>query len=248
VYVCAVSMLLHATQLISFFISSLRQTPTMDLRHALILTLVAIATNAENPGSNNEQGKWAYQWYLNEPFAFRCTNVFNITGGHKVVWGPVPTIGMNDRLDSSVQNEHFQFRTHGGVPDAELFIEKVRPELHGVYQCNVINATGDTVHKTIFALNWQEPLYKNINEKYERNIIVAFVATAVFILPVITLCVLFHFHWEARHPEYEAKRKYAYDNNGSEMKQTISDHDVARAVQSSEGKGAYENPDFNTQL
>ncbi|WAQ99082.1 hypothetical protein MAR_023455, partial [Mya arenaria] len=154
-----------------------------------------------------------------------------INSNQYVTWGPIPMVETHMELKNGTVNNYYEVRSKGGVGGAELYVKKVLPEVHGVYVCNVYNEDTTPYNKTIFALNLRDQRYRVLGDKYKHNVVVAVISTAVFLVPLITLCILHRFRWEARNPEEAVKRKYAYADGTS-----------------LEGNGAYMNPAFNTQL
>lgn len=212
---------------------------------ALSLCVVSMATAAMEGVSNGDD--WAYQWYTGEPFRFKCqTSGLNITADNYVVWD-TPT---RKTLPINHDQTDYQLSTVDGVRDVELLVKNVRSEFHGVYTCHVYaDNTAKNVGKVIYGLNIHDVKYHDMIDKYRHNIVVAVIATVVFIVPFATICLVKQFQYEER-----TKRKHGTTNGKPymvehELKQPYYDG-VAENVKSTEGEGAYENPDpdLSTQL
>jgi hypothetical protein len=152
-------------------------------------------------------------------------------------------------LPTGTDDDNYKVETVDGIADVELLVKKIREENHGVYTCRVYEKkTRDMTAKVVYGLNIHSKKYRDMTDKYRSNIIVAFVATAVFIVPVATILLLWNFRYEAR-METSGKRGGMYVQNGKKELPTDS---IAATVMSPEGKGAYENindpDDLSTQL
>ncbi|XP_060579438.1 uncharacterized protein LOC132736344 [Ruditapes philippinarum] len=216
------------------------------LRVVLSFCLLSIVT-AEMVGYNDDNEWWAFQWYMGEPFRFKCQlSVLNLTSNNRVVWD-TPT---KMSLPTEYSDEDYKVETVDNIANVELLVKKIREENHGVYTCKVYENknTRDMTAKVVYGLNIHSKKYRDMTDKYRSNIIVAFVATAVFIVPVATILLLWNFRYEAR-METSGKRGRMYVENGKKEPPTYT---IAATVMSPEGEGAYDNlndpDDLSTQL
>ncbi|KAL4229748.1 hypothetical protein ACF0H5_010137 [Mactra antiquata] len=177
---------------------------------------------------------WAFQWYTGESFRFECNTskvLNNSVNDLRVFWDtPVGKGFPNDFTDA-----RFEANDTNGVYNGKLTVKDVQEPVHGVYMCHVYDAgTNDKKGTVVYGLNIHEPKYHTIMDKYRRNITIAFIATAVFLVPVATIFFVWKFQYRSledkdRQTERKMKRKY----QGG----------IASTVASPEGDDAYENPD-----
>ncbi|XP_052796599.1 uncharacterized protein LOC128229016 [Mya arenaria] len=210
------------------------------------LFVLGLAAIVSSEGDYKHMEDWAHQWYDNEPYYFRCTEALGNISAHD--YDRVSWVTPKGVIESNT-SDYYTLRDADGVKSAEIVIHKIEPALHGVYVCKVYNVSGNLVNKTIFGLNVHEAKPRSYKDKYQRNINVAVISSAVFLVPVLSLCLLHHYSWEKRHPEFMGRKKYAVDDS-HEMNRTASKNGgLAATVASPEGKGAYENPDgVSTQM
>jgi hypothetical protein len=151
-------------------------------------------------------------------------------------------------LPTEYSDEDYKVETVDNIENVELLVKKIREENHGVYTCKVYDKNRDLTAKVVYGLNIHSKKYRDMTDKYRSNIIVAFVATAVFIVPVATILLLWNFRYEAR-METSGKRGRMYVENGKKEPPTYT---IAATVMSPEGEGAYDNlndpDDLSTQL
>lgn len=217
----------------------------LKMAHLLVVLSLCLVSMATAMEGRSDKDDWAYQWYTGEPFRFQCqTSGLNFTGNNYVVWD-TPTRKM---LPTGHDDEHYKLYTADGIRDVELLIKNVQAEYHGVYTCHMYSDTAKAVGKVIYAINVHDVKHHDMIDKYRHNIIVAVIATAVFICPFATVCMVWQFRYEERD-----RRKH----KGSNGKPYVVDHElkagppadgIAESVMSPEGKGAYENLDMSTQL
>lgn len=203
------------------------------LKLAAIFGMVAIAT-AELGTSNMHD--WAYQWYEDEEFSFKYVPSNSTQDVELYVVWESPNHGNLTTATVKADDPLFEVKDTYNVVNGELRFKKITSGVHGVYICWVTlnNDHSAIVNRTIFGLNIREKRYRSMSDKYSSNIIVAVVATAVFIVPLITICVTYRFSYENR-KGIKPKRKYMQNGDGYDMT-------VANTVAASE-KGAYENPE-----
>ena len=194
-------------------------------------------------GDTNDD-EWSYLWYPDEPFQLYCnSSKLSVRNTEYIVWQtPGEKILQPDHDDNLFKtNEYF------GVPGYELHIKKLTSETSGVYICRVHeNGTNVLRTQTILGINIRDHKYDELFDKYRHHVIVAVIATVVFVVPFATVCIVFQFRY--RTPEQRARaqekkhRSYAYNGHQQEMQKYRPDG--LAEVQSVEGKGAYENPEF----
>lgn len=216
---------------------------------AVILCLVATAS--AELGVSGEHG-WAYQWYEGEEFSFRYIHPGRNASDPDliVIW---ETPGGSNLTSTSLgaDDPNFAVRDIEGIKDGELNFKRISEDLHGVYICHVYEYDSRVlVNRTIFGLNIREPRYRDMIDKYRRNIIVAFVSTAVFLVPLLAIILTYQFSYERVHGDKSKNggtRAYLYGANDFQMSKT-EPRDFTEPVKSPEGKGAYENVDLSTNL
>ncbi|XP_045203698.1 uncharacterized protein LOC123556787 [Mercenaria mercenaria] len=206
---------------------------------------ICVGFAASMEGLSNTED-WAYQWYSDESFRFQCyISGLNVSQTDYVTW-QTPD---QKTLPKSHNDTVYGLISKDNVADFELLIKKINPNVHGVYICKVHDDQGVVRGHTIYGLNIHEAKYHEILDKYKRQINVAIIATAVFLVPVITICLVWHFQYVT--PEMEAKRRqrktgkpYSVSND----MQMATNGQLADSMASPEWKGAYENPEVFTQL
>jgi len=206
------------------------------LKCAVMFVMVAMVT-AELGTSTHDV--WAYQWYEDESFKFTYVHPeSNDTSALYVEWAS-PNHGI---ITQSASNDAlFEVMDSGNIVNGEITIKKVTSEVSGVYVCTVMlyNDRTVTVNRTIFGLNVHEQRYRSMSTKYNRNIALAFIVTAVFLVPLLTICLTYKFSYENRHPSSSHKngvRSNMYSVDDYQMKGDVTD-----AVKSADGNGAYVN-------
>ncbi|XP_060579436.1 uncharacterized protein LOC132736343 [Ruditapes philippinarum] len=215
----------------------------MFIRTIVLVALVASVISEEGVSNNDD---WAYQWYSGESFRFRChISGLNVTEPGYVTW---------ETADHKVLSKHhndteYELFKYNMVDGFELLIKNVNPNVHGVYICKVFTSGGEIRGHTIYGLNIHEVKYHVMMDKYKSQINVALIATAVFLVPILTTCLVWHFQYVTPEMEARARRRkmgqkpYSISN---EM-QTTNGH-LADTVASPEWNGAYENKEVFTQL
>lgn len=185
---------------------------------------------------------WGYDWYRGESFSFYCNNsAMAVTTDHYVTW-MTPSSKIL-RLDHD--DEDFKVDTYAGISGFQLTLKNVQPQLHGVYVCQVYDGISRVKQgQIIFGMNVHTEKYRDLTEKYRSNIIVAFIATAVFVVPFATVCFVYHFQYRTQEEKDNLQKKRLTHKQFGRSEG--AEFDVYKVKPSDDG--AYENPDFNTQL
>ena len=216
---------------------------TMLFWTGLLLTLVAL-TDAEEGVSNDHD--WAYQWYSGESFRIRChISGLNASATDYVTW---ETPAHKD-LSTNYNGTDYELFNYNNVEDLEILIKNINSNVHGVYICKLYNSGEVLRGHTIYGLNIHEEKYHDMMDKYKKQINVALIATAVFIVPVITCCLVWQFQYVTPEMEMRARRRklgqkpYSVSSEMQTTNGTFTD-----AVAAPEWKGAYDNKEVFTQL
>ncbi|XP_052281753.1 uncharacterized protein LOC127879117 [Dreissena polymorpha] len=190
----------------------------------LVLGAVVIASDEL---TRTTDGEWAYELYDGQKFTIDCRSALNISAltSPTIVWKRYANDQMVD-----IQSSDAAFT----MIDFTLLINEIKPELYGVYMCEVRNSGDDSKDKGVFGINLHRARYHTLGEKYRRNLIVAVVAAVVFLVPLVGSCLVHYFRWETRHMKSEKSRYYG----GYKM----SKNGLGSSVQSPDGIGAYDNP------
>lgn len=98
---------------------------------------------------------------------------------------------------------------------------------------------------TIRGINLHQPLAKSASERYEYNIIVAVVASVVFLVPLLGACAIYKFRYKS--PEDKSKkynvRHREYPNNVS-----MESPNEVKVPPSNSEQYVYENAAASTNL
>ena len=200
---------------------------------------------AERVGrSNTNDDEWSYLWYPDEPFLLYCnSSTLNVTDTEYIKW---MTPGKKI-LDSGFNDTQYATVEWYGVPGYELRIKKITAETSGVYTCRVHDSSTNVLRAhTIFGINIREHKYDDMFDKYRHHLIVAVVATVVFLVPFLTVCIVYNYRYTT--PEDRARRQEkksrSYEYNGHQHEMQKYPPDGLAEVRSQDEKGAYENPEF----
>lgn len=213
----------------------------------LSVCLVSMVSSVLEGVSDNEDG-WAYQWYTGEPFRIQChASGLNVNDTYYAIWD-TPT---RKALPRYYTDDEYQVNAFNSIDDAELVVKDIQSAVHGVYTCKVYDYASMTMQfRAIYGLNIREAKYHNLIDKYTHNITVALIATAVFIVPLATVCLVWRFRYEteADRASRKSRRSGKPYHAAHEIKHTAFDEGLTDSVVSPEGKGAYENPNLSTQF
>lgn len=186
-----------------------------------------------------EENHWAKAVEENKPATLKCNernlNIDTKNGTGSVQWEKPNgvTIGASD--------SDFLLEKEGGYTNMVLKIHRVNSTNSGIYKC-MINGTGKTL---VRGINVRGPVYTKFLDQYEYNIIVAVVATVVFLVPLLGSCGVYKF----RYIEDEEEKQNMFNmrhgeiDNGQAMMEKKT---IAAEVEAKEGGGAYDNVDFNS--
>lgn len=211
--------------------------------NAILCAVLLIVSSGERVGQGNtftSDKDWSYQWYENEPFMLYCnTSELDVSDSDYILWEK-PSLEDPAKhlfLQRDHDDDNYKIYPFSGVEGFQLHIKKITAETSGVYVCRVHDkTTGVARGQTILGINIRDKKYEELFDKYRSHFIVAIIATAVFVVPLATMCITYHFRYERTH---HMGARYA--QNGREMKPYPDG--LADTVQAGE-KGAYENPDF----
>lgn len=211
----------------------------------LLLVFVAMAT-AEVGYSDNKH--WAYQWYAKEPFSFRFENADPTNNTQIVVWETPRHEILADNMNSSL----YVISDYNGILNGELFIKEVTPETRGVYVCYLhhVNDAGhnETVKRSIFGINISIPKYRSKLERYRGNIIVAAVASAIFLV-VGSVVVLTHTcSYEKRMEDHQRALRGKQLRGPKHLSHNGDSFHSHNGIGIEIATQAYDNPEFMTQM
>ncbi|KAK3100566.1 hypothetical protein FSP39_021872 [Pinctada imbricata] len=144
-----------------------------------------------------------------------------------------------------------------GIQGFVLEIKSFDYHYDGAYICMVEDDDRNATMSILRGINMYDRKYASMSEKYERNIIIAFVATAVFLFLVLGTGLVYKYRWQSEEDKAAEKAKRLgmtspranyYVNDGAEELTTKTAADKVKAVN---GEGGYENPNMessSTQL
>lgn len=208
---------------------------------SLILVLTTLTTFSASEEGVSDTDEWAYQWYHDEPFRFRCHIAgLNISHTDHVVWETPDT----NILNSPYNGTDFQLFTEDNISGLELLVKRVHPSVHGVYICSVKDENEAVKGRTIYGLNIHDVKYHDMMDKYKHQIYVALVTTAVFLVPLLTTCFVWHFQYVT--PEMEDRRQRRKGRQPYSVNNRMQMASNGRA-ESAKGNWTYDNEVF-TQL
>ncbi|KAL3878627.1 hypothetical protein ACJMK2_030961 [Sinanodonta woodiana] len=189
---------------------------------------------------------WAYSTYLDVEFSFSCNDSrILLTDDEKVEWITPQHKTLGPRYNDSDYLVRDSIRTNG----QELVIKRVSNVHSGIYVCMVYN-NNILRKRAIRGLNIYKPLYHNLGEMYIDNIIIAVITCVVFLVPLISMCVIYKFRYmskEDKKRKREMKRKY-HEMISQHYGQTHTNdphyEDLSENVKAKDvnGLGGYDNP------
>ena len=210
---------------------------------AIAVALLVTFSSAKNVGHGKTDldEEWSFLCYENEPFMLYCnSSELSVQTTDYIMWEKPSKVGDTLTFKRNHNDMNYQTNEYFGVEGFQLHIKKVTPETSGVFVCHVHDGgTGISRARAIVGINIRERKYEEMFDKYRWHFIVAVIATAVFVIPLATICIVYQFRYERR---MDKKMTYTYNGRGHEMKRYPDG--LADTVQAPEGKGAYENPEF----
>lgn len=146
-------------------------------------------------------------------------------------------------------DNNYKLEKVGGFYNMKLTVYRVNSTNHGIYRCELTKTDSNTIF-LIRGANVRGPKYTRFLDEYEYNVIVAVVATVVFLVPLLSACGV----WKFRYREEEKEKANVFDmasreDNGSGPVMTeIPGKTIASKAEAPEGNGAYENIATDTRL
>ena len=210
---------------------------------AIVVAILVTFTSGENVGQGNLDldDEWSFLWYEDEPFMLYCnSSTLNVQGSDYIMWEKPSKDGEDTlRFERNHNDTHYQTNHFAGVDGFQLHIKKVTSETSGVFVCRVHDGTSHVSKgHALVGINIREKKYEELFDKYRRQFIVAIIATAVFVVPLATICIVYQFRYERR---MGLDKKTSF-SNGREYEMKADG--LAYTVQAPEDNGAYENPQF----
>lgn len=129
----------------------------------------------------------------------------------------------------------------------KLTVYKVNKTNNGIYKCTL--QTTNLAITLIRGANVRGPKYTRFLDEYEYNVIVAVVATVVFLVPLLGSCGVWKFRYREDEDGKANMFNMTHEDNGTVPVMTeIPTKTVASTVESPEGNGAYDNLATDTKL
>lgn len=185
----------------------------------ILLLLAAFIPLVSTDGTTIE---WAYNVYLGTNLELDCNDSRALVEVNDTCMWKTPA---GEMLSSPFNNSHYQLKDEGRI----LYVNSLTEAQQGLYTCMVKTSTGGIKFYVLRGINLSGRLYKNLNDKYEENTIMAIVAALIFAVPMTGLCALQKFRYKSKNgkpkqeeqaytlPNYPEKTKpevvvTAYDN------------------------------------
>lgn len=144
-------------------------------------------------------------------------------------------------------DNNYKLENVGNYNDMKLTVYKVNKTNNGIYKCTLL--TSNLAITLIRGANVRGPKYTRFLDEYEYNVIVAVVATVVFLVPLLGSCGVWKFRYREDEDEKANMFNMTHEDNGTGPVMTeIPAKTVASTVESPEGNGAYENMATDTKL
>lgn len=144
-------------------------------------------------------------------------------------------------------DNNYKLQNVDNYTDMKLTVNKVNKTNSGIYRCT-LQSSGLTV-TLIRGANVRGPKYTKFLDEYEYNVIVAVVATVVFLVPLLGSCGVWKFRYREDEDEKTNMFNMTHEDNGTGPVMTeIPAKTVASTMESPEGNGAYENMATDTKL
>lgn len=207
---------------------------------AILATILLTFSSGERIGYGNTDldKEWSYIWYENEPFNLYCnSSALNVQSPDYIRWEKPSKDGGKLTFEKKHNDDNYAIQEYFGVEGFQLRVKKVTAETSGVFVCRVHNyTTGSARADSIVGINIRERRYDDMFDKYRSHFIVAVIATAVFLVPLATICFVYHYRYERR--------------SGQNMSYPVTGRDHAAKTYPdglADGEGGYENPDFKQE-
>lgn len=187
--------------------------------------------------------EWAYEVLRDGTITLYCNDSsINIDTNEYGQW----TIPSGVELKKQHNDSLLTVQQENGIEGFSLLLKKVESSLDGVYICKVKSVSTDVIRMaTIRGINLHQPLAKSASERYEYNIIVAVVASVVFLVPLLGACAIYKFRYKS--PEDKSKkynvRHREYPNNVS-----MESPNEVKVPPSDSEQYVYENAAASTNL
>lgn len=213
-----------------------------------LVCLVSVVSFASVKATYAEDYHWASVVEENAPASLKCTEPkldLNMTYAGSVQWFK-PT-----GMEILRTDEDFLLEDLDRYLRMTLTIHKVNASNSGIYKCKLMVSGSLNFITLIRGINIHGPKHVKFLDEYESNVIVAVVATLVFLVPFLGGCGVWKFRFRE---DEEEKQKHNMFNmrheehdNGRVMTE-VPEKTIAANVESPEGRGAYDNVATDTRL
>jgi len=154
----------------------------------ILLLLAAFIPLVSTDGTTIE---WAYNVHLDTNLELYCNDSRALVEANDTCMWKTPNGNM---LSSPFNDSHYELKNDGRI----LYVNSLTEAQQGLYTCMVKTPTGGIILYVLRGINLSGRLYKNLNDKYEENVITAVVAALVFAVPMIGLCALQKFRYKSK--------------------------------------------------
>lgn len=140
-------------------------------------------------------------------------------------------------------NKNYKLEDVDNYLNMKLTVNKVNNTNNGIYKCTLQNSN---VRITLIrGANVRGPKYTRFLDEYEYNVIVAVVATVVFLVPFLGSCGVWKFRYREDEDEKANMFNMTHEDNGAGP---VMYEIPTKTVESPEGNGAYDNLATDTKL
>lgn len=174
---------------------------------------------------------WAFKVYAGERLDLDCNETrVMLAADDTISWETA-----DGRVLSAPYNDSsYELMGQGQI----LSIKHVDLSKHGLYTCVVFDASKVAKAHVLRGVNLSGPLFKDLRDQYRDNIIVAVIASVVFVVPMTGMCAIQKFRYKKKDTMKEEDHAYiipAYSERKTAPELVVS---------------AYDNPaaDLSTQL
>ncbi|KAK6172869.1 hypothetical protein SNE40_016441 [Patella caerulea] len=209
----------------------------MEVQCIYYVVIVAVLATVGADWSSDPE--WSFQVYMNEDTSLRCNDSMVNIHPSAELWWHLPS-GAKIHGYSVQRYEKYELMDDNGLRGGILKIKDVKSSDHGLYICMVYNGSQMT-HKINRGLNLYGHLDRDNFNLYRTQVITAFVAALVFVVPLIAICFIYHFRYMSDAEKERKRNNKKYFNELHKALENGSDYPTKPYQH-------YDNPSYDTHL
>lgn len=186
---------------------------------------------------------WGFQSYLDEDYTFTCNHSsIPLQPNNNVLW-ELPSGGLVER-----NSDKYVLTDDGSVVHLHLTIKNVKETDSGVYLCHIFENWVNRRGRLLRGLNIGGHLYRDPFDEYRSNLMVAGIATAALLVPLMACCFIYKFRYQTTE---DRAAKYAQRENAFKHQREFERSNGPEKELSDSGgvnNVAYENEEKSTKL